>query len=1062
MSPSDPTSAGELHVSITGDLSGLQATLSEAEQASAKAGQEIAQALSGGSGMLNSLVDPGHAAAEAVHEVGNSFEGLGEHLVQGAELLGVAVSLGEIAHEALDAFGHLQDLTTAFTFLTGSAEKAEEQIAVIKTMGNQLAVPMDQMEDAAQRMTVSLGKFENILPVLRDAADVSAVTHKSFESVAAAIERMALSGNAGSRQLVALGIDANRLGEAMEVTGEEATKAFKALDVSDRLDVLHTALAKTSGAAEAMAKNLTGEFTIFRNELDDSMEEIGRMIEPTVSVVLNGFADILSETRPVLAAFAELAAGSIGGAFKEFAGGAHQLADAMKLLPLDEISHGLSVVSAEIERLTGSPLSGWIRQVVGDTINYITHLRDFAQMFTLLATGIEYVTGKSSGMGVEMKKAIDNLAPAAPVLKDTSDGAKRLGDGLEEAGGKARKTADDFKLLDAAISEMAKVPQTAENALNEMAQGVNLEGLKTKLQGILDKIRDLSGVGTPEIDAFTNALANDIDKLNGFAQSGVDAIGKILAAQKKAEESAKESKLALDALAKSYEDQTPILGDHVATLAEVERAQKAYNSALAATGVTVAAATASNGAHIAALQQIAPAADLATHGIINVDEALKKQTASSAAAAQQAVTVSVELAAAKDGFYGYGVSAEQAGTKIIDFSNNIERTGEVVGSFEGASKVIVQAFQGIEAGADAVQTKIGDMVTIIDQYGVHVHTFADELAAMIDPEVSELQRIADEWAAVDRAAQAAGQSQRAANMGPQTGSQGQGQLTGNFGAAAVLQMYAAAGAPDSILDGLAKAMGLHQVGNRSYETEAEFQAQVKASDPSGVGSQALQALKDAGLSAGAAAKAMVDLEQQVNRTGRSLSALVDDYIQSLRDAAKAASDSLHQTATATGAIPWVSFKQKVDDAGNAIGSVVSGVQLFGTSVYNVNAHLEDLVQGVTNADVAFGGAVTLAGTIAQATAVVGAAAQVAAQAAGVALAALPRSSGATGVPTPFLPTASTYSIAPSGAASSGTLGSNPGGVQILVTNNAITSQDSAQRLGNTIVAALRTNAGLKL
>lgn len=1077
MTPSDPGSAGELYVSVTGDITALLTALEDTVTAAEKTGEEIASALSSPTSQMNfdfgdklneqfaqvtegaktagetfeefanrmknaappafafseaaqevidkqaRLGEEWHTATQAFIEIQDAFhngsasmldvaraqeemataferanplekeasEGFGElagKLGEFAGKLGIAVGLEEIGREALKAYSHVQDLTTAFTFLSGSAEKANEQVALLKEIGISLAIPMEQLEDSARRMSVSLGGFDKVIPVLKDAADVAALTGKSFDSVASAIERMALSGNAGSRQLVALGIDSARLGEAMETTAANAAKAFKALsDPEQRLEVLHAALAKTGGAAEALAKNLSGSFTTFRNELDDTMEEIGKALEPLASTILKSLSGVLAATRPVVAAMAEIASSSLTQSLDEFTKAADDFGFALSNIPLPEVQSRISSLNDEIKKLTTKDMMAWAVELTTHLNVMLVPLQGVIGGMTAISAAFTLVTGRTKEGDDVLKGFLATLQPIAPKLTEAGESAvgysKALQDvldkhtklteavrtaksALDEAQDllkkgaisqdeytaavnnyqkalvalhpEMKKHADDFKVLDEAVREMAKTPAAMENALNELDKGVNLEGLKTKLQTLLDKIRDLSGVGTKELDIFTSALAGDIDKLNGFAQAGVDAIGKILLAQKKADESVSESKKALDALSASYEKNIPIMGTHVATVQEVNRAIEAYNTALRASGqmlpgfttaqtdathgvvnfdtalksaaTSLPMLTVAEGHHSAVVRDAAPLLNTLGTSVLNVDKYLKQQY-DSLTSSQRAVADLAEAGAkAGEKWHGFAVSIEESNATITDVNNAMYTTGQVMGDFNKVGEIVVQTFKGIAAGSDLVQTKLGEMVTIIDQYGVHVHSFAEELHAMSSQELRDLQQVADEWSKIDGAAQKASRT-----LGPQTGSQGQGQLTGNYGAAQVLQMYAAAGALDSTLDQLAAAFGLHQTGNRSYETQQEYQDRLNSIDPSGVGGSALQALKDAGLSASAAAKELANLEAQVGRTGKSLQSLVDQYINSLQAATKNAADTVN-----TAGASMVTFKQRVDEAGNAIAN----------------------------------------------------------------------------------------------------------------------------------------------
>lgn len=1101
MTPSDPGSAGELHVSVTGDITNLLSALNEAQSASAHAGQGISSALTSGaseaSAALSSIAAPAHAAAEGVHEAESAFGMLSEILIEVAGVLGIAVGLEEIGREALQAYSKVQDLTTAFTLMTGSAEKAGEQVEALKGMSQTLAVPFEQLASAAQRLSLDLGGFDNASVALRNAADAAALSGRSFETVAQSIDRMALSGTASSRMLVSLGININTLGEAMDVTGDKAAKAFKALDVQDRLEVLDTAMAKVSGGAEAMAQNLSGQWTNFRNDVEFNVEEIGHALAPLASELMSAFDGLLSSLQGIVAPLAELAASTVAEALHEMGTAAHEFGQALTLIDISAITSEFAGLSAEIGRLTGMNLSGFFKQAAADAFNAATHLRDFSDILKLISSGIEAATGKSAAMNEAISKMLTALAPVPPKMTETGESAQEFSKGLQsiidkhgelteavkkakavldeaaddlkshkisqdeynaalaaynktltELHPKIQQHADDFKVLDAAMADLAKVPMTLENAMNEMASGVNLETLKTKIQGMIDKIRELSGVGTAETDQIVSALANAVDKLNGFATSGASAIEKIINAQKKADEAAAENKIALDALTLSYQNQIPLLNGHIATLAEVDRAQKMVNSSTAAAADGVKA--------------VGEAAASSAPKMIDVGAALKGIASASDDVAAKALLSSQNFdEGAKvivDGAMRIVPRIDDVTTSMGTVVETSDKLGNSVpGEFVAVGNAAMTAASSVHAVAAAAQELVQ----------VDLHGYLESASQALDDVNAKALAELDIWgqiaAATAQATEAvtkyAGASKglggskgggipgggdgSGLSMSQQQGafgdaSAGFGDISGTVSGLAMIA-YAAAfhfGIMSSILqsetDAAMIAAGMVVVGNNMYESAQEL-------------ANSTHAIGQIGKGISAAFSTWTDIAGKVHGA-------TENFV-----------DTTNKVASTINLMdpPLHTLQMHIDSAGNAIYDVVPSIEGLGHSVYNVNAHLEDLVKGVTSADVAFGGAVTFASAIAQATTVVGAAAQVAAAAAGVALSAIPRQAGAMSVPTPFLPSIPGFAVPQVGAANSSTIGQTQS-PYILITGNAITSQDSAQKLAATMVAALRNNAGLKL
>ena len=83
-------------------------------------------------------------------------------------------------------------------------------------------------------------------------------TGNSIESMEQKMKMMVMSGNAGARQLTALGISAEDLGRAMGVSADEASKMFKTLSQEERLKVLTQAMGDGKKANEEYKNSWQG------------------------------------------------------------------------------------------------------------------------------------------------------------------------------------------------------------------------------------------------------------------------------------------------------------------------------------------------------------------------------------------------------------------------------------------------------------------------------------------------------------------------------------------------------------------------------------------------------------------------------------------------------------------------------------------------------------------------------------------------------------------------------------------------------------------------------------
>lgn len=220
------------------------------------------------------------SAASEVRELAEGFAVLGESLV-------ITEGLKEFGEEALTTFGTVQSVTIGLTQLTGSVEQATEAVENIKQLAATEPFAFPDIAPTAQKM-VALGiSIEQLPAAMQAAGDAAAATGNSFSAVANAIDRMSLSGKAAQRQLVALGISTTDLANAMGVTADQVTDAFAALDQSERVDALTTALQKFGGAAIAQAQGIAGQWQIFQNQFEEVMVAIGADIAPVVSALLD-------------------------------------------------------------------------------------------------------------------------------------------------------------------------------------------------------------------------------------------------------------------------------------------------------------------------------------------------------------------------------------------------------------------------------------------------------------------------------------------------------------------------------------------------------------------------------------------------------------------------------------------------------------------------------------------------------------------------------------------------------------------------------------------------------
>jgi Tape measure protein len=389
-----------LDILITGDYSDLEQSITEATSAASAAGEAISEAFNqpdAGAGLatavqaiadsataavpqltalgdeaqqlgdgaatvqplsdaLQSVGDAANTAAPDLNDAGSAAEQVGEAageaegnlsemaeaLVGIGEALAVTEGLKEFGEEALEAYGTVQSVTIGLTQLTGSVDTANEAIEQIKNLAATEPFAFPDIAPTVQKM-VALGVSAEQLPsVMQAVADAAAATGNQFNQVANSLDRMSLSGTANARSLTQLGIGAQDLAAAMGVTAAQVTAAFKALDQSQRLDVLQEALTKFSGAAVAQAQGIAGAWQIFENQFEEVMVGVGEALAPAVTAVLGFGKEALAAAQSAVDAF-----NSLPEPLKEVLGGVALLAAAVAPLTVAVGAFGLGVIGIQ-------------------------------------------------------------------------------------------------------------------------------------------------------------------------------------------------------------------------------------------------------------------------------------------------------------------------------------------------------------------------------------------------------------------------------------------------------------------------------------------------------------------------------------------------------------------------------------------------------------------------------------------------------------------------------------------------------------------------------------------
>ena len=292
------------------------AEVDQAVQQAAQALPAVTSAAADTSKSLDEVTDSearsGQAATEAktpLEDFSNSLSRMRE-LAEAFIAITLAEKLQEFASEAVDAYGEAQRVQTSFELMSGSASTASTAMEDLEQMAVKLGIPLSEVERSAQQASVAFGVGEGLTSALEAAANASAVTGQSFDSVVQALSRVEQTGMLSTRQIVQMGLSWADVAKQMGVSVSEAQALMKSGGQSAEADVaalVATINAKFGQAAETQAQGVVAQITAFKNQVELVMESLGEAIAPALKIILDAFENtIIPAVNTLLAAFKAL------------------------------------------------------------------------------------------------------------------------------------------------------------------------------------------------------------------------------------------------------------------------------------------------------------------------------------------------------------------------------------------------------------------------------------------------------------------------------------------------------------------------------------------------------------------------------------------------------------------------------------------------------------------------------------------------------------------------------------------------------------------------------------
>lgn len=712
---------GDLNVNITGDFSDLESALGEAQAAAASSGQAIGEALSNGA-----------------HQAESGLDGLYTKLLEVGEALAITEGMREFGVAALEAADNINRASIALTAITGSAEKAEGTLQGLEELGIKDGLAMPSLLTASTRMQQLLGPGADVAHILGVIADGAAVMGTDIGQAANMFDRMAASGVANARSLTSLGLSTTTLAEAINtVTGSEsvmadgATKAFKALDQSDRIQVLEQALSGLAGTAEEVAKRtFGGQWIILSDQWEQIMVEVGNALLPVITELTNfGKTNVLPFIKSVVDGFSALPA-----PIKDTA-----VAVTLAVAALVPLVGGTAALALSLNLLRGLPVA------VAEGFGVLAKAFGVAGEAATVAAG-EVATAEVAMGSAGLAGALEGVAAAATtsVAGVTTFGTSVTQLGLfgEETAVAMQGTAMQLGLFDGAATAAAADVGVTATAIGGMGIAASTG------TGILIALGAV--VGAIQFKAYAEDVQGFAAALLAAAQQGKDYIAQsdlVKAAQG-------DLAVATDKAKFTWQDFLTVIENSNGTLLAARTLFEGLTKVLQAYTGTGPQIEQMHSMMLAGLQRLAPGQDALTKSLL----------AGAMAAAEQQLAIDksvpsmdafVAKAQALDDTLARATATEQEAAKQYAAGNiSLTAYNLTVAAYDTALKAV----QGtVKAVSDTVATITASFQKAQETFTASVSVF-EKLSAASDGSSKSLALLAEAYAKAQSAATAAHQS----------------------------------------------------------------------------------------------------------------------------------------------------------------------------------------------------------------------------------------------------------------------------------------------------------------
>lgn len=420
---------------------------------------------------LGEVKPAAESSSEGLEKAKESAGEMKESLTELLAEVGLAVGGFEILKESLEDLSQEQDLKSSFTILSGSAETAETALEGLRGKASELHVEINDLFTVARNLAPQFGvDTKAMADVLQAAGDAAAATGKSFDSIASGLDRIAISGQVSTRQLVQFGISIEDIATTMGKSVDDATKLLTKGAQTAQADVqvvIDTIERRFPDAARTVSTNISGQFIDLKNQLDKVFDQIGEAILPIAEDLLAFVkADVVPAIKELVAEFNNLSPST---------------KDVIEALGLGVIAIGAIGIAATAVSAALGPISGLIEGITAS----FTALEVVAGAEGLVAT-LTALGPLTVAFGVAI--AAWAIYEAVTKLQSLNAELDRLYDAQSKGVTATKEQADEISKLNAIIDQHNSVIGNQQIVIDKTGLSIEqyIEAAKKALKGTTD------------------------------------------------------------------------------------------------------------------------------------------------------------------------------------------------------------------------------------------------------------------------------------------------------------------------------------------------------------------------------------------------------------------------------------------------------------------------------------------------------------------------------------------------------------------------------------------------